>query len=175
MEQRIRLMKEDLNIANLHDLTTILDKISHERIDRNLIEQYIDMLLTIRVSKFNDTELQSQLEHKIDTLNIYRITLQRLNNTFSDIILKKKQEIYSGQTVKDLHQPKYKLSDLEEILGKTRQTLNNWTKSGALKSHDVEGRAKFVLESDLKAKYREIHEKELLIDDEFRNKYEYKI
>ncbi|PVY43153.1 helix-turn-helix domain-containing protein [Pontibacter virosus] len=168
--------EEELNFANLHELTTMLDKIRKTGLSRNLLVEYVDLYLTLRVKKFNEGDLQSQLVKSVNELDRYRNTLKDLYNSLSDVIIKRKHEIYSGQKAKDFNQPKYKLNDCAKILGVSRQTLYNWAdgKGGYITAYDA-GKNKFVLESDLKAKYREIHKKELNPDDSFRSIYEYKI
>ncbi|GAB3533118.1 hypothetical protein GCM10027443_18010 [Pontibacter brevis] len=168
--------EEEINFANLHELTTMLDKIRKTGLNRNLLSEYVDLYLTLRVKKFNEGDLQRQLEKSVDELDKYRLALHTFYNCLSNVILERKHEIYSGQKAKNFNQPKYKLNDCAKILGVSRQTLYNWAdgKGGYITAYDA-GKNKFVLESDLKAKYREFHKKELNTDDNFRSTYEYKI
>jgi hypothetical protein len=153
--------KTELGVSNLIELSQILTIIGNANgIDKDTVKKFIDMHQQMNPDK-----------KLIELKNNVRILFE----TLSEVLYERKMELNKSANI-NMQQPKYKVSDAALILKVDRATLNNWTnnRGGYIRSFDLKGLSKFILEADLKDKYKELTRRELIIDDDLRNKHQYK-
>ncbi len=133
----------------------------------HLIEKWLDDRLLLRSRKNTDNE---ELEFVLRGLD-------RFNTLVNSVVHERRLAIAknNGQAI-DFSEPKYKMREVADILGVERATVNNWSnsKGGYIRSFEGSGVNKFVFESDLMGKFEELKGRSLIIDTEFRKKFEYK-
>lgn len=109
-------------------------------------------------------------------MSAIRILYDAVTSEIDERMLKQGGE-EEGDKLPNMNQRKYKLNALAEITKISRQIINNWTKNkgGYLRTFNVEGSAKFILEEDFLEKMKEVGCYNVKVDDEFRKRYEYKV
>jgi hypothetical protein len=132
----------------------------------HLIEKWVDERLLLRSRKNSDNE---ELEFILKGLD-------RFSKLINHVVSERRVSIARNGKAIDFSEAKYKMKEVSEILDRERQTVNNWSNSrgGYLRTFEFPGVSKFSLESDLIKKYEELYGRTLVIDKEFREKYEYK-
>lgn len=131
-----------------------------------MMSDWADQRLVLRSGKHSDEEELKLIQKGLDKL--FRITDRVITERL--LAIKKNK----GRAI-NFEQPVYKIQTIADILGVTKPTVNNWThKRGSyLRAFELPGIAKFVLEEDLCRKYEEVLGRTLIVDDEFREKYQY--
>lgn len=157
-----------LKTSNLADLSYLITVAANGNLDENMLSEWIDQRLLTTDSGKSDKE-------ELETIHT---GIRSLYDVLVEIISRKKWEAYLNQgKAIDMNQPKYKISVAAQILKVERATVNNWTrnKGGYIRFFEQEGISKFILEADIKSKYKEITGTDLVIDEVFREKYQYKV
>ncbi|WP_066836513.1 hypothetical protein [Rufibacter ruber] len=167
-------MAKDISRQQLVNLSELVDTVNEiGKVEPHKIREFIDIHFQNKRVKnptvMTDLRNVEQLKKGLDLLHDQigeEITALRKRLMDRDITLHPDVKLAV----------KYKLSKVAEILDVSRATVTNWTNSkagGYLRSFEVEGCARFVIEEDLVAKYRELKGEELRIDNVFREKHQY--
>jgi hypothetical protein len=159
-------MEQKITKSHLMDLTILIEAAANGNIEATVIEEWVKSKITSKDRKGNAWEELERMQ--VGIRNLYDIVI-------GSIIETKAKISDDFDDMPDMNQPKYKVSSAAIILKVERATLNNWTNNRGdyIKSFRNGGTAKYILESDLKQKYKEITGNDLVIDDTLRSKYEY--